>query len=598
MKTLEASNVRAPRTQRRFLDNPVIAWVLLVAGILIFIRLAFRSWIPHDEGTLGQAATRVLGGEIPHIDFHDTYGGLQAYLHAGVFSVIGESVRSLRVANIIVAAVAAHASFTIVRRVQPIVVAASASVGAVLVGFAVYPASMPSWWNAALALASVALVLRWLDSRNLFFLGAAGLLTGLSFLVKSTGAHIAAAIALYLVILASSRSQRRWLMVGIGWAVVTSFGVLLSGAPSTQSLVGLLLPLAAVTFIGFRSGVVSSTDQDRAVPFRSVILFSTFFLIPPMLYALPYVWSSNGDALVTGWFRLPQLRFAEAVWIMRFPWPPVMLLAAAATLIFLVHRRMGPRWALGVFVALEIFVAFVGWEGWWSIMVIMIVLAPLLVSAGIIRIGWSRPLGHEHLLCGLTLTAFAFIQFPMSNAIYALYLVPLIATVLGVWIVGSSRSKALACILLLTSSIVAIQLERDYQYIANPHNEPVAMVSLDTKRGGIEIPESAAYYIPLVNHLEHHEGSPVYAGPDSPEVYFLTGTSNPTPVFFDFLADEWSIDDLSGAVQRRQVEGVVVNGDPDFSSPLPPSLLEVVGEQFPNKTSFGPFDVYEHRSSR
>jgi hypothetical protein len=141
-------------------DNTFVAWVLILVGFLVLARLAFRGWIPHDEGTLGQAASRVLAGEVPHVDFHDPYSGLQAFAHAGVFQLIGESVRSLRIANIAIAAIAGISSFALVRRAEPVVVAASTGVATCLVGFAVYPASMPSWWNAALGLASAYLVLR------------------------------------------------------------------------------------------------------------------------------------------------------------------------------------------------------------------------------------------------------------------------------------------------------------------------------------------------------------------------------------------------------------------------------------------------------
>ena len=137
---------------------------------------------------------------------------------------------------------ALHA-FGIARRVQPIVVAASVGVAAMLVGFAVYPASMPSWWNAALGLASGWLVLRWLDNRKPWVLGAAGGLTGLSFLVKSTGAFVAAAIALYLIMLISPDSPRRRVLVALGALIVLSFGVLLAGASvASRSRIALCSP--------------------------------------------------------------------------------------------------------------------------------------------------------------------------------------------------------------------------------------------------------------------------------------------------------------------------------------------------------------------
>jgi hypothetical protein len=582
-------------TSRRLVDNPVLAWILLAAGFLVLLILAFRGWIPHDEGTLGQAAIRVMGGEVPHVDFHDTYGGLQAYVHGGIFSVIGESVRSLRTANIAVAAMAALASFTIVRRVQPVVVAASAGVAALLVGFAVYPASMPSWWNAAMALVAVALVLRWSDSGNTALLAGAGVVTGLSFLVKSTGAYIAAAIALYLIILMSRGSPRRPLLIAIGATVVAAFGLLLAASPSLQSFVGLLIPMAAITSVGFRSGVRAGHLGDRVVPFLSVVVFCLAVLAPVALYVLPYVLSGNGDALVGGWFRLPQLRFDEAVWTMSFPASPVFFLAAAVLLFFVVRRRMGAQPAFVALIALEVSIAVVAWKGWWVILVLLTIGAPLLVAIGVVRGGWGRKLSPEQLLSALTLSAFAFIQFPMSNAIYAIYLVPLIVTAIGVWLVGENHSRAIAAVFLIASAIVSVQLGRGLLYLASPVDRPVEMATLEVERGGIDIPAQQAFYTEMVDHLGPYEGTRIYAGPDSPEIYFLTGTSNPTPVLFDFLAEEWSISELEDPLRKGELSAVVLNRSPDFSSQVPIAMVELIEAEFPVKTTFGPFEVYEDR---
>ena len=538
----------------------MLAWVLLVVGLLVLARLAFRGWIPHDEGTLGQVATRVLGGEVPHIDFHDTYGGLQAYAHAGVFSLIGESIRSLRIANIGMAVVAAYASFTIVRRVQPIVVAASAGVAAMLVGFAVYPASMPSWWNVALGLASAALVLRWLDSRNSTLLAAAGLLTGLSFLVKSTGAYIAAAIALYLIILASSGSPRRKVYVAIGCVVPIAFGLLLAGAPSLKAFIGLLVPLVVVAFVGFRAAVNPGIRQEQAVPSASWSC-SRSVPLPVTLYVMPYVLSGNGASIVTGWLTLPQLRL-ENVSSMASPVVPLVLLGLICSLIYLVKRRLGSGPATAALLVLTGLLAVIAWEEWWYLSVMLMIGAPLIVSGGLVRTVWRHSTGPEHLLTALILATFAFVQFPISNVIYALYLVPVIVTVLGVWIVGRDGSRALAAVLLLIAGVVAVQLERGSLYLSTPQADPVELVALEVERGGIDIPAPDMYYAHLVDHLTRYEGAPIYAGPDSPEIYFLTGTTNPTPVLFERLADSWTIEDVKGVLSEGALSAVVVNNSP------------------------------------
>ena len=425
--------------------------------------------------------------------------------------LIGESIRSLRIANIGMAVVAAYASFTIVRRVQPIVVAASAGVAAMLVGFAVYPASMPSWWNVALGLASAALVLRWLDSRNSTLLAAAGLLTGLSFLVKSTGAYIAAAIALYLIILASSGFPRRKVYVAIGCVVPIAFGLLLAGAPSLKAFIGLLAPLVVVAFVGFRATADPGISQDQPVPLRSLVMFSVSFLVPVTLYVMPYVASGNGASLVTGWLTLPQLRL-ENVSSMASPVVPLVLLGLICSLIYLVKRCLGSGPATAALLVLTGLLAVIAWEEWWSLSMMLMIWAPLVVSGGLVRTVWRHSTGPEHLLTALILATFAFVQFPMGNQIYALYLVPVIVTVLGVWIVGRDGSRALAAVLLLMAGVVAVQLEHGSLYLSTPQADPVELVALEVERGGIDIPAPELYYTHLVDHLTRYEGAPIYSG--------------------------------------------------------------------------------------
>lgn len=594
MKPLEALEGKSLSPARKaVVDNTFVAGALILVGFLVLTRLAFRGWIPHDEGTLGQAASRVLAGEVPHVDFHDTYSGLQAFAHAGVFQLTGESVRNLRIANIAIAAIAGISSFALVRRVQPVVVAASTCVATCLVGFAVYPASMPSWWNAALGLAAAYLILRWLDSRNQIVLVSAGLLIGLSFLVKSTGIYVGVAIATYLLMLASPTSSLQRLLAALGYGIVVAFGVLLTSAPSVQAFGLLLVPMLVVVAVGFRSRSTPLLADHRAVPLWAVVVFALSALVPVLLFVLPYVWSGNANALVSGWIRLPQLRFDDAAWDLSVALRPVLWLGALGGLIYLVHRQLNQRAALGALLAAIVGIAVFGWTRWWGLLVTLIVLAPLIVSAGVVGAGWRKAITREHLLCALSLTAFAFIQFPVSNRIYAIYLVPWVVTAVAVWLTGSNKTWALATVLLLTSSIVAVQLERGHLYVSTPLTNPVELVPLAVDRGGIDVAQRDRFYVDLVKHLAIHSGSAIYAGPDAPEVYFLSDTSNPTPVLFDFLADDWNYGNLDEIVSEGRLSAVVVNRSPTYSAELPQGLLDVVEDEYPDRTPFGWFDVYE-----
>ena len=75
-------------------------WLLLIAvwtvsGLYVGHGM-LRGWVPHDEGTLGQSAERVLAGELPHRDFDDPYTGGLSYAHALAFRLAGTNLVALR----------------------------------------------------------------------------------------------------------------------------------------------------------------------------------------------------------------------------------------------------------------------------------------------------------------------------------------------------------------------------------------------------------------------------------------------------------------------------------------------------------------------
>ena len=65
----------------------------------------------------------------------------------------------------------------------------------------------------------------------------------------------------------------------------------------------------------------------------------------------------------------------------------------------------------------------------------------------------------------------------------------------------------------------------------------------------------------------------VYAGPDTPEIYALTGLRNPTRSLFDYLDPiglRARTRDLLRALRSRGVTAIVINRDPASPTPLRP----------------------------
>src|SRR6266496_2377563 len=71
----------------------LIVWAISASYMATHLK---RGWVPHDEGTLGLSAERVLNGGLPHRDFDDYTGGL-TFVHALAFREFGINSASMRI---------------------------------------------------------------------------------------------------------------------------------------------------------------------------------------------------------------------------------------------------------------------------------------------------------------------------------------------------------------------------------------------------------------------------------------------------------------------------------------------------------------------
>src|SRR4029077_13506651 len=88
-------------------------------------------------------------------------------------------------------------------------------------------------------------------------------------------------------------------------------------------------------------------------------------------------------------------------------------------------------------------------------------------------------------------------------------------------------------------------------------------------------------------------GSYIYAAPDCPQIYFLTGMRNPTRTLYDFLDPETdrpaTIPEL---LRRRGVKVVVLNSAPEFSPYVGEDLLLELDQMFPYSASVAWFRLF------
>jgi len=198
-------------------------------------------------------------------------------------------------------------------------------------------------------------------------------------------------------------------------------------------------------------------------------------------------------------------------------------------------------------------------------------------------------------VCGL-------IQYPFSAPIYFCYVAPLVILA-GVATLSSIPSvpKALhgvmfACFLLFAVLRVTPPFiyAMGQHYGPDPETQPLQLPRASNLK--VE-PQSAENYARLIRFIQEHAGAGgIYAGPDCPEVYFLSGYANPTRALFEFLEeDEQGPDQLLRMITSERIQVVILNTAPSFSAVRVSAEVRVIlARRFPRSLKIGQFVVFWH----
>ncbi|MEX1186475.1 MAG: hypothetical protein WEA80_07780 [Gemmatimonadaceae bacterium] len=605
--------------------------VALMASSLLLAGYWDRGWIPHDEGTLAHAAERVLQGEIPHRDFDDPYSGGLSALNALAFRAFGVNLAAMRIVLLAVAVACVPAIFYIASRFTGYVGAAAVSFTAMVWSVANYPAALPSWYNLYFALFGTAALVRHIETGRARWLVIAGVLGGISISFKTSGLYYVAAALLLFVFLEQEtaggiRGRREIWGVAFSAAVVTALAafvasllVAVSASPGPAQLFQFVLPgTALAVMLAVRESRCRGSGADRvknwsrlALPF----LCGVALVIGPWLGM--YAWMGALHLLLDGLFVLPLLRLSFAsvgpVPITAvFAVLPLVLLAACSPY----ARRRSDLVDGAVLAAVATWVLWMAGTGprtyrflWYS----LLTLIPVMVVGGSALLARAaRPAippgdgGAETaararrqilmLLLAMSATV-SLVQFPFTAPVYFCYVAPF--ALLAALALSSELPRVPrmipAVLLALYAGVGLLYVNPGVIYttrftrIAGARFEP-----LELERGGIRVPPpDNAEYRELVAVVRSHASSGyVYAAPDSPEVYFLSGLRNPTRTLFDFFETrEARVPRTLAAIDRHAVSVIAINRRPAFSGPLPGRLTWELRQRFPHSASVGRFEV-------
>jgi hypothetical protein len=594
----------------------IVVWAV---GVALLSTVAWKGWLPQDDGLLAHTAERVLQGELPHRDFDAMYTGGLELLHALAFKLFGIRLASLRLMMLLVASVFVPVFYWLVARVLSPLWAGVVTAGALVWSLPVYFASMPSWHILFLSTFGIASLFKYFDTGRRRWLVVTGVLAGLAVLMKVNGLLFAVAAVLALVFAeqteeSGERESKRLsipsllIWVGCGGLALGLLGIVVRN-PGVMALVHYAVPgVAIATTVAMtewrRRGAAAS---DRfAHRWRVLAPFLLGLIVPIALFLIPYLLSGSLPALAHGLFVLPQRRLTQVT--TEFP-PAWTLLWGVPFVLLLVFGRRIPansiRVVAGALAVALIPVAALGhvtldYEIVCQAIRTIIPIAVVIGGGVLLRGAAMEAKRRRELFTVLSAVAFvSLLQYPFPGYIYFCYVLPLGVLALVYVVTSMPESPRLLHAVVLCFFVVfgALWVAPTPPTLVGKRPLRLDYVPLEIPRAGISKPNVRDEYAELIKEVAEHsaDGEAIYAAPDSPEVYFLANRRNPTRTMYDLFDDDALKPERSArllqTLRDHGVRTVVIRGNPEFSKPIRKSFYEALRAEYPMQRQFEKFIV-------
>ncbi len=611
---------------------------LALVGLLISIMIAVMAWrfdfaaVPHDMGTIGHSAERVLQGELPHADFDDPYTGLLSFVNAAGFHLFGISVLSARLMLAFCTICAFVGLYAVCRCILDPWAATATTGVAFLAAVPNYFAPMPTWYNLFCLIAMIGALLRFAATEHRRWLVVAGAIAGLSFLFKSVGLYSVATAAMFVVFHEQRRTDfesssaresppSSTLFAYVVIAGLTVFAgcvlVLFAAHPAFPELVTFAAPsLVLVAHLcGNEYRLRHEGSRERLA--RLLVhgaFFAASFAVVVALFLIPYLQSGKVSAWYEGVFERPLRRLSDESMGRPLDGGPFVLscivLLVIAACVAAALKEPGTRRAAAVvvvFLGLSMLIA--GDQA--TVYVAAWDVGRLLPLAATIALCWQlrreqhavdpksnapptrMPAPEVVFLLVAAAAVFGLVQVPLAHGIYFLYAAApaLVATAAVLSMQFPQTRMPIAILaggttLFLASWVLpAYHATFGVRYIPGQDRIRIAAERCPTACD----PLTAAQLTEVIEEVGRltKEGATILAFPDSPDVYFMTGRRNPTRTMFDAFDDDYGTPErdrrLLETIEKNQIDVVVVRNRVEFSlEGLSPALAEELKRRFPH----------------
>jgi hypothetical protein len=600
--------------------HAVVLFVVLAISICYMASHLKVGWVPHDEGTLGLSAERVLQGQLPHRDFDDYTGGL-TFVHAAAFRMFGISSMSMRFVLFAFFVVWVPAVFYVAAHFGSPIPAGAVTLLAVAWSVPNYPGPMPSWYNLFFATWGMAALVRYLDTGSRRWLFAAGLFGGFSFLAKVAAAYYVAGALLFFIYheqsVANERNQgvltrARWYSVTMAAGLIAFLLLLfrmVRTIPGVSGPVYFILPtLGLVVLLLARefAGVPGKNGERFVELGRLCAHFLAGMSIPLVLFLLPYASAHAVHDLYRGLLATPNraIRFASFD-----PHNPLTMISMLPfiLLLFVAYEsgrvgRLVCGLLLGTYGGGILFLAgkttlayYLGWCALGTAIPATILVGAVALSRYSAAACPNRS-RHQQVMLLLSITALcSLIQFPFSAPIYFFYVAPLLFLSAMALVSLTRRPPTFAFAVVIGIYLLFPALPVTGYQMGISHAQDGKTERLDIPRaGGLRVDSSdARLYDALVPLVQSHAvGKFIYAAPDCPEVYFLSGLQSPSRHYFYFAENGTArIDRTLAEFNDLGINAVAINGNPRVSGAMSTDLREALAHRYPHSEDLNAFEV-------
>lgn len=608
--------------------HSTIGFAVLTAIVtaLVLAVLVPHQMIYHDEGQYGEGAVRILAGQLPHRDFHEMYTGALSYLHAAVFSVFGRRLDVIRYALVVFTVPVSVVAFDVVRRVTGVPWVAFVYTTAILtISIGTTHAPSPSSYLMLCSLLAIGALMRDVESKHHGWVFAAGIACGMALTIKVTGLFCLAAAGMTITFrgdITPITTRARWpehaWRLTISVVAIASAFFLIREHFSISSALYFFVPVAAM---GIALAAAGARFTPKIVMRYLALVAGT--ALPVIIFLIPWWREGALEDFWQGMFVLPRLR--TATMSTYYPPPsPIGLLAAIPTLCCFLARP-GCRWRwlplIGAVALVPVLVAgiidqpisrfkthgiLISLAAWRWLLPLLSVAA----TVQLVRTPHASVFKRMALFCLTTFAAFLSLnQYPFTSPIYFFFCVPfvLIAAIsLACFEQTIQRSSTaplpkvalftgmFATIALLCFCAMRFGVDGFYgEYSGTVRGSELRYLS------GVAVPAiQVDVYDRLLELADNvlSEDQTLLAGPDCPQVYFLTGRPNPTAYMYDmFVTDPDYYHKLLELAHSDKIGMVVVNRAPEFSAIWPATLFHMMAEKFVYVEEVGRFVVITKR---